>query len=161
MSARGGPQLIPRPESSNAGGPPPWAELRPPQRVITTRDLRAAFEGRVGAPSFVEATGAARASAVLAPFYDLDGELYTVLTQFSNSLTFAGGGTPTVNGPALLLGDSSTTLETVDTIIGRRELPFCNEINGVTYQYMRVYTIVAGTIATGINYTAFVVQQFG
>ncbi len=99
MTARGGPQVIPRPESIGDGEPPPWAGLRPPERVITTQDLRTAFGGRVGTPSFVEATGAARASAVLAPFYELDGELYTVLTRRSwqlrshtGEVSFPGGG---------------------------------------------------------------------
>jgi 8-oxo-dGTP pyrophosphatase MutT (NUDIX family) len=96
---RGGPQVIPRPEAISDGGPPPWAELRPAERVITADDLRAAFGGRVGSPSFVEETGAARASAVLAPFYDLHGELYTVLTRRSwdlrshtGEVSFPGGG---------------------------------------------------------------------
>ena len=68
------------------------------ERVITADDLRAAFSGRVGSPSFVEETGAARASAVLAPFYELDGELYTVLTRRSwdlrshtGEVSFPGG----------------------------------------------------------------------
>ncbi|MEY2403894.1 MAG: hypothetical protein QOD38_1445 [Acidimicrobiaceae bacterium] len=98
-SERGGPQLIPRPEAIGDGGPPPWAELAPADRVVTADDLRSAFTGRVGAPSFVEETGAARASAVLAPFYELDGELYTVLTRRSWNLrshtgevSFPGGG---------------------------------------------------------------------
>lgn len=96
---RGGPQVIPRPDAIGDGGPPPWAGLRPTQRVITAADLRTAFDRRVGSPSFVEETGAARASAVLAPFYELDGELYTVLTRRSWSLrshtgevSFPGGG---------------------------------------------------------------------
>jgi 8-oxo-dGTP pyrophosphatase MutT (NUDIX family) len=47
----------------------------------------------------VEETGGARPSAVLAPFYDLDGELYTVLTRRSwnmrshtGEVSFPGGG---------------------------------------------------------------------
>jgi 8-oxo-dGTP pyrophosphatase MutT (NUDIX family) len=96
---RGGPQVIPRPEAIGEGGPPPWADVPAGERVITADDLRTAFAGRVGAPSFVEQTGAARASAVLAPFYELDGELYTVLTRRSwdlrshtGEVSFPGGG---------------------------------------------------------------------
>jgi 8-oxo-dGTP pyrophosphatase MutT (NUDIX family) len=66
--------------------------------VLTADALRAAFTGRVGAPSFVEQTSTVRASAVLAPFYDLDGELYTVLTRRSwdlrshtGEVSFPGG----------------------------------------------------------------------
>ena len=98
MSERGGPQLIPRPDNIGRGGPPPWSGLGPDQRVITATDLRHSFEGRVGAPSFVEQTSRVRASAVLAPFYDLDGELYTVLTRRSwdlrshtGEVSFPGG----------------------------------------------------------------------
>ena len=86
MTERGGPQLIPRPDTIGAGGPPPWAHLSTEQRVLTADHLRHAFAGRVGAPSFVEQHETVRASAVLAPFYDLDGELYTVLTRRSWNL---------------------------------------------------------------------------
>src|SRR6476659_8047142 len=99
MTERGGPQVIPRPESVGDGGPPPWVDLSPADRVVTAADLRAQFTGRVGASSFVEETGGARPSAVLAPFYDLGGELYTVLTRRSwdlrshtGEVSFPGGG---------------------------------------------------------------------
>ena len=98
MTERGGPQLIPRPDTIVVGGPPPWSALGPEDRILTAGDLRAAFTDRVGAPSFVERTSAVRASAVLAPFYDLDGELYTVLTRRSwglrshtGEVSFPGG----------------------------------------------------------------------
>jgi hypothetical protein len=90
---------------------------------------------------------------------DTNDERYDIILQGSNSATFAGGGTPTVNLGAILMGDATTTLETVDTAIGRRELAFCTEVNGVTYRYVRLYTRVVGTIATGINFTAYVVQE--
>lgn len=60
--------------------------------------LRDAFEGRVGRPSFVEATGTVNPSAVLAPFYELDGDLRVVLTRRSwglrshtGEVSFPGG----------------------------------------------------------------------
>ena len=34
-----------------------------------------------------------------------------------------------------------------------------NELNGTTYRYLRLRTIVAGTIATGINYSAFLAKD--
>ena len=40
-----------------------------------------------------------------------------------------------------------------DSVVGRYVLPFSNESAGTTYRYLRIYTVVAGTIATGINYT--------
>jgi len=41
--------------------------------------------------------------------------------------------------------------------VGRYTLPFSNEDNGTFYRYVRVYTVVGGTIASGINYTAWCV----
>jgi hypothetical protein len=83
-------------------------------------------------------------------------EDFRIIVQGSTSATFA---TDVWNLGAALLGDSSKSFETVDSVIGRREIAFCNEINGTVYRYLRVYTFVAGTIATGINYTAFLVKK--
>ena len=46
-----------------------------------------------------------------------------------------------------------------DTTTGRHIIPFRNELNGTLYRYVRIYTTVAGTIATGINYTAFLAKK--
>jgi 8-oxo-dGTP pyrophosphatase MutT (NUDIX family) len=97
---RGGPQVIPRPSDAIAGGPPPWAELAPEDRRISLAGLRQAFTGRVGLPSYVESVAdtVIGASAVLAPFYDIDGELYVVLTRrgwglrsHTGEVSFPGG----------------------------------------------------------------------
>ncbi|HEY4133499.1 MAG TPA: hypothetical protein VGM50_22965 [Gemmatimonadaceae bacterium] len=89
---------------------------------------------------------------------DTGNELYNIKTQFSNSKTFASS---VVGGPMIALGHSSVLIgeSASSPAVGRYEIPFANEINGVTYQYMRMYTDVAGTLATGINYTAYAVQQ--
>lgn len=90
---------------------------------------------------------------------DTGNENYLIKTQFSNSSTFASG---VVGGPCLTVGHSATLIgESASTPVGRYELPYSNEINGTTYRYMRVYTDVTGTIATGINYTAFATVQNG
>lgn len=39
--------------------------------------------------------------------------------------------------------------------IGRYEIPFSTNYLGTNYRYLRLYTFVAGTIATGVNYKAF------
>lgn len=84
-------------------------------------------------------------------------ERYFVKLQFSDSATFASG---IVEGPGIFMGALETLIGAdTDTTVGRYELPFTNEINGVTYRYMRGYTDVVGTIATGINFTAFAVLQ--
>lgn len=88
---------------------------------------------------------------------DTGNELYTILVQGSSSSSFASS---VVNLGAMLVGHSSTSLETVSSAATqRREIAFTNEVNGVVYQYIRVYVIVAGTIATGINFTANMVVE--
>lgn len=41
-----------------------------------------------------------------------------------------------------------------DDVIGRYILPMTNRLIDTVYRYVRMYTVVVGTIATGINYTA-------
>lgn len=84
-------------------------------------------------------------------------ELYLILVQGSTSATFANG---IWNLGAVALGDSSVSIETVDTAATRhQEIAFCNEVNGLILRYIRVYTFVAGTISTGIGYTANLVHR--
>ena len=78
-------------------------------------------------------------------------ELYSVAIQGSTSATFASAieELAVVNlGAAEVIGGDS------DSTVGRYEIPFSNVKAGVTYPYLRVYTTVAGTVATGINYVA-------
>jgi len=68
-------------------------------RVVTVADLRRVFTGRVGQPSFIEERREnVRPSAVLAPFYEQDDELWVVLTRRSwelrshrGEVSFPGG----------------------------------------------------------------------
>lgn len=83
---------------------------------------------------------------------DTGNEGYTVQIQFSNTWGFGAG---VVNGPALRVGHSSVTLASASDVASKRELPFSNQVDGVNYRYMRLYTIVVGTIVTGVNFTAF------
>lgn len=53
---------------------------------------------------------------------------------------------------ALAPGGTSST-------VGRYLVPFRNEQNGTTLPYLRIRTIVAGTIATGINYIAWLAKD--
>ena len=48
-----------------------------------------------------------------------------------------------------------TTDCNADNATGRYIVPFTNEFNGTNFRYLRLYTIVTGTIATGINYKAY------
>jgi len=84
---------------------------------------------------------------------DTGDEKYELELQLSNDAAFAAGN---VVAEVVKLGDSSTTGSSADSGTGRREMPFTNEVAGTIYRYARMYTRIAGTIATGINYTAFI-----
>ena len=79
-------------------------------------------------------------------------EEYDIILQGSNSATFASGiqnlAQMNVGAGAVRQGGAATSL------VGRLLMPFVNIQADVTYRYLRVYTVVAGSIATGINYTA-------
>lgn len=83
-------------------------------------------------------------------------EIYDILVQVSSSPTFASE-VKTVAGLNLadtLVSDGGAD----DGEIGHYELPFTNEYNGVAFRYARVYTEVAGTVATGIDYVAHIAK---
>ena len=82
-------------------------------------------------------------------------EKFEIEVQVSNSPTFASG---IFLAGTLKFGAAAGSGETVATVAPRRaELGVTNERNGTTYRYLRLNTRVGGTIATGINYTAFLV----
>jgi len=86
VTVRGGPQVIPRPPGTRPGGPPPWAGLAPGDRRLGLHDLRRAFTGRRGAPSLVEGRTGVSPSAVLAAFWEHEGQLEVLLTRRSQNL---------------------------------------------------------------------------
>jgi 8-oxo-dGTP pyrophosphatase MutT (NUDIX family) len=80
---RGGDQIIPRPLNAAAGRPAPWAELPPEARRPRLVDVRRALAA-AGPPERSEREllpGIDTASAVLAPLYEDDDELFVVLTR--------------------------------------------------------------------------------
>lgn len=80
-------------------------------------------------------------------------ELYRVIVQGSTTSGFTAG---TIENLAeLTLGATAARPgAAITSTPGRYELPFHNVQDDIVYRYVRVYTDVAGTIATGINYTA-------
>jgi hypothetical protein len=82
---------------------------------------------------------------------DSSNEKYDIELQVSNASNFGSG---IFIAGKVTLGHSSTTNESASTAVGRRELAFTNEINGTVYRYARLFTRIAGTVSTGINYTA-------
>lgn len=49
----------------------------------------------------------------------------------------------------------------ISSLAGRYEMPFTNEQADIIYPYVRLFTVVAGSIASGINYSAFIAVQPG
>lgn len=90
-------------------------------------------------------------------------ERYNLIIQGSSSATFASD---IVILAMLPVGDGSTIATAfggsgvdVDDLAGRYVLPFTNERNNIRYRYIRGFTDVTGTIATGINFTAYVAKD--
>lgn len=85
---------------------------------------------------------------------DTANELYTLSVQVSSSATFASD---VQNVAGIDFGSTSVRKGgAIDSLVGRYELPFITEQADVKRRYLRLYTTVAGTIATGINFAAFV-----
>lgn len=84
-------------------------------------------------------------------------EVYKICVQGSSSATFAS----VIEDLAVKeLGCLEGLEGDVDSTTGRYYLPFNNRsVDGTLYKYLRVFTAVEGTIATGINYTAFVAKH--
>lgn len=86
-------------------------------------------------------------------------EYYTIHAQGSPDAAFGTAGN-IVELASLGLGAKGAKLSDSDRddAVGRRELLFCNKDEaGTALRYLRLYITVAGTIATGINFTAFYV----
>ena len=82
-------------------------------------------------------------------------EIYLVCLEGS---TVAGMGSGSVTLAQIEMGNATAPAD-ADTGVGRFAVPFRNEQNGVLYPYVRIYTEVAGTVATGINFLAFIAKD--
>lgn len=97
---RGGPQHIPRPPGVRIGEDAPWAHLDEAQRHgIDLAQVRARLSDLGPAVRSPREGLVDRASAVLAPLYDHDGDTWVVLTRraaalrvHSGEVSFPGGG---------------------------------------------------------------------
>lgn len=124
--------------------------------------IAASAAAQVGGAAAILDMGAARIDAVAvidvtAVEIATGDEDFTIIIQGSNSATFASG----IQNLAMIdVGAAATGRPggAADSLVGRYELMFTNEQADVTYRYVRAYTKVAGTIATGVNYTAFVTE---
>lgn len=82
-------------------------------------------------------------------------EIYLVCLEGSNVADMSSG---SVCLASIELGNATAPADS-DTGTGRFVVPFRNEQNGTTYRYVRIYTEVAGTVATGINFSAFIAKD--
>ena len=79
-------------------------------------------------------------------------EVYKISLQGSSKSDFAD----TIEDLAILeLGAAEVLGGDQDSTAGRYRVPFSTEKNGTIWPYVRVYTDVTGTIATGINFSAY------
>jgi len=88
-------------------------------------------------------------------------ESYQIEWQLSSSPTFASD---VIVSSILRLGDSSITNESADSVIGHYIMCVSNYSHNpetARYPYGRLFTRVAGAIATGINYSAFATEDIG
>ena len=84
-------------------------------------------------------------------------EKYVIGAQISSKADFASD---YYEISSLILGDATQIPGDVDMVEGRYLLPFQNRIaDGTAKQYLRLYTTISGTIATGINYTAYLAMR--
>lgn len=82
-------------------------------------------------------------------------EKYTIHLEGSNVAAMTSGSVSLV---PIFMGNLTAPMDAV-TATGRFAVPFRNEQNGTTYRYVRVYTLVAGNIASGINFSAFIAKR--
>lgn len=89
---------------------------------------------------------------------DTGNEKYGIVLQGSASATFASG---IENLTALDLGAAASGRwgGARDSVVGRYELRFLNVQRYTTFPYLRIYNFVSGTVATGINYEAYLVPN--
>ncbi len=82
-------------------------------------------------------------------------EIYDIVAQLSPDAAFGTAGNIVERCSLTLCALEVTRTDAAkDAAIGRYILPFDNEFGGTLFRYLRLYTVVAGTIATGINYAA-------
>jgi hypothetical protein len=82
-------------------------------------------------------------------------ERYTISLEGSNTAAMSSG---SVCLAKKVFGNLIVPMDAALSASGRYVVPFINSEsnNGDVYRYVRLSTLVAGTIATGINFSAFI-----
>lgn len=82
-------------------------------------------------------------------------EIYTITLEGSNVANMSSG---SVTLAEKQFGNVPAPAD-ADTGIGRHVVAVRNEMAGQLYRYVRLHTVVAGAVATGINYSAFLAKK--
>ena len=83
-------------------------------------------------------------------------ERYTVALEGSNVAAMTSG---SVCLAKKVFGNLIVPMDGALSAAGRYAVPFTNEEGGTAYRYVRLSTLIAGTIATGINFAAFIAKD--
>ena len=83
-------------------------------------------------------------------------EFFTLSLDASNVAAMSSG---SVCIARKVFGNLVVPMDAALSAAGRYVIPFRNVENGTTYRYVRLSTLVAGTISTGISFSAFISQN--
>lgn len=83
-------------------------------------------------------------------------EIYTISVEGSNVAAMSSG---SVCLAKKVFGNLVVPMDAALSAAGRYVIPFRNEEAGTIFRYVRLSTLVAGTIATGINFAAFIAKR--
>lgn len=83
-------------------------------------------------------------------------ERYTVSLEGSNVAAMSSG---SVCLAKKVFGNLVVPMDAALSASGRYVIPFRNEEGGSTFRYVRLSTLIAGTVATGINFSAFIAKR--
>ena len=82
-------------------------------------------------------------------------ESYKLMALVSNDPAFGAGNVEQAGEIMVGKGASRDGVNMKDSVVGRYEIPFTNNIAGSIYQYVKLYLVIGGTAPT-INVTSFV-----
>lgn len=80
-------------------------------------------------------------------------EIFTISLEGSNTESMASG---SVCLAKKVFGNLVVPMDAALSAAGRYVIPFRNEEGGTLYRYVRLSTLIAGTISTGISFSAFI-----
>lgn len=83
-------------------------------------------------------------------------EIYTVSIEGSNVAAMTSG---SICLAKKVFGNLVVPMDAALSTAGRYVIPFRNEEAGTVYRYIRLSTLIAGTVATGINFSAWIAKR--